>query len=167
MILLGCKYPSTFPIFFAKAILKVNLKGNCESWRPFGLKSFCGVWGLTWEIFLHRTEGNVCLLSDSNVGLSGSLKPTSGYDYYEMTERSINCRDMFVCNNQKCVNQSRVCDGKNDCGDRSDENVCTAQNLDYAIRLAGSNSSNEGRVEVKGMWYQKIKCFCIERNICF
>lgn len=66
-----------------------------------------------------------------------------------MRDQSIDCEDMFVCANQKCVNRTKVCDGKNDCLDRSDEKVCTMQNLDYEIRLAGANSSHEGRVEVK------------------
>lgn len=39
----------------------------------------------------------------------------------------LTCGDsMFECNNQHCILFSRVCDGKNDCGDNSDESeqVC-------------------------------------------
>lgn len=43
------------------------------------------------------------------------------------------------------------CDWHNDCGDRSDEIKCTSAMMGYEIRLAGGNTSNEGRVEVKGI----------------
>jgi len=91
----------------------------------------------------------VCLLSDSNIGLTGALNPDKQFDYYEMRERSVDCDNMYICDNHKCINQSQVCDGKNDCHDRSDESVCTVENLDYGIRLAGANDSHEGRIEVK------------------
>lgn len=103
-------------------------------------------------IFCFRSNGNVCLLSNSNIGLTGALKPDKQFDYYEMRERSMNCNDMYICNNHKCINQTQVCDGKNDCDDRSDENICTAENLDYDIRLAGANNSYEGRIEVKSKY---------------
>lgn len=89
------------------------------------------------------------MLSDSNIGLTGALKLDKQFDYYEMRERSLNCGNMYICNNHKCINQTQVCDGKNNCGDRSDESICTADNLDYDIRLAGANNNYEGRIEVK------------------
>ncbi|XP_076673301.1 uncharacterized protein LOC143371719 isoform X4 [Andrena cerasifolii] len=139
---------------------KQKLEGyDVEKWLNTPLKTCalrCKDADFTCRSFAHKAEENVCLLSDSNVGMTGSLKPDSEFDYYEMKERSLNCEGMYVCGNQKCVNQTQVCDGKNDCNDRSDENICTAENLNYGIRLAGSNNSHEGRIEVKvwGVWGQ-------------
>lgn len=90
------------------------------------------------------------------MGLTGALKPTKEFDYYEMKERSIKCDNMFICGNRKCINQTLVCNGKNDCNDRTDENICTVENLDYAIRLAGSDNFDEGRIEVKSKYAKLI-----------
>ncbi|XP_017796224.1 PREDICTED: uncharacterized protein LOC108577555 [Habropoda laboriosa] len=139
---------------------KHKLEGHdVQKWLNTPLKTCafrCKEADFTCRSFSHKAAGNVCFLSDSNVGTTGSLKPNKEYDYYEMKERSMNCEGMFVCGNGKCINQSQVCNGKNDCNDRSDENICTVENLDYAIRLAGSEDDSEGRVEVKilGVWGQ-------------
>ncbi|XP_014478092.1 PREDICTED: uncharacterized protein LOC106746246 isoform X2 [Dinoponera quadriceps] len=132
---------------------------DVEKWLNTPLKTCalrCKEADFTCRSFNHKAEGNICLLSDSNIGSTGALKSDRQFDYYEMTERSVNCDGMYICNNRKCINQSQVCNGKNDCNDRSDESICTAENLDYEIRLAGTNSSHEGRVEVKvlGHWGQ-------------
>ncbi|CAB4006010.1 deleted in malignant brain tumors 1 -like, partial [Paramuricea clavata] len=57
----------------------------------------------------------------------------------------------FQCRNGRCINESRICDKNNDCGDDSDElrSICPG----IHVRLVG-NSNNAGRVEVyyKGTW---------------
>ncbi|KAL6449111.1 hypothetical protein ACFW04_000663 [Cataglyphis niger] len=139
---------------------KHKLEGyDVEKWLNTPLKTCalrCKEADFTCRSFNHKSDGNVCLLSNSNIGLTGALKSDKQFDYYEMRERSMNCSGMYICNNHKCINQTQVCDGKNDCDDRSDENVCTAENLGYDIRLAGANNSYEGRIEVKilGHWGQ-------------
>lgn len=50
----------------------------------------------------------MCLLSDSNVGLSGSLVAEEGWDYYEVKLLSVKCDDKFQCDNGKCINISLV-----------------------------------------------------------
>jgi len=91
------------------------------------------------------------VLCDSNRGLSGGVVASRGSTYYERKEYAVNCTGRYECANGKCINETVVCDGRNDCGDRSDEVVCQAQ-LDFQIRLAGSNVTNEGRIEVKGIY---------------
>ncbi|XP_011881077.1 PREDICTED: uncharacterized protein LOC105569323 isoform X2 [Vollenhovia emeryi] len=132
---------------------KHKLEGyDMEKWLNTPLKTCalrCKEADFTCRSFNHKSDGNVCLLSNSNIGLTGALKPDKEFDYYEMKERSVNCDGMYICNNHKCINQTKVCDGKNDCNDRSDESICTAENFGYDIRLAGANNSYEGRIEVK------------------
>ncbi|XP_066599754.1 uncharacterized protein teq isoform X2 [Prorops nasuta] len=143
-----------------KKSAKQRLTGyDVEKWLNTPLKTCalrCKEADFTCRSFAHKAEGNVCLLSDSNVGMTGALEFSKDFNYYEMKDRSINCDGMFVCGNRKCINQTQVCDGKNDCHDRTDESLCTVENLDYDIRLAGAESTSEGRVEVKilGVWGQ-------------
>ncbi|XP_067647442.1 uncharacterized protein teq isoform X2 [Eurosta solidaginis] len=58
----------------------------------------------------------------------------------------------FDCGNGKCVKSFEVCNGINNCGNRKDEEDC--KHLGYEVRLAGGESPNMGRIEVKilGKW---------------
>ncbi|KAF7990581.1 hypothetical protein HCN44_000386 [Aphidius gifuensis] len=132
---------------------------DVEKWMymlPDACALRCKEVNFTCRSFSHKSEDNTCLLSSDNLGTTGALKADADYTYFEMSSRAINCDRKFICDNKKCINQTEVCDGKNNCGDRSDENICTAENLDYGIRLGGSDNKYEGRVEVKvfGHWGQ-------------
>ena len=100
-------------------------------------------------LFYFRRNRNICYLSEKNIGMTGALLSSDDDDYFEMIDYRTDCSNMFVCQNKKCIHHIQVCNGKNDCLDRSDENVCTVKNLDYELRLSGTNLSYEGRLEVK------------------
>ncbi|XP_054258708.1 uncharacterized protein LOC128983440 [Macrosteles quadrilineatus] len=109
----------------------------------------------TCRSFAHLGKDQVCLLSDANIEMTGKLSTNQpDWEYYERISESINCTNMFQCANGKCIPKQSTCNGKNDCGDRSDERNCSAANLGYEIRLGGSNKKNEGRIEIKilGEW---------------
>ncbi|XP_039962936.1 uncharacterized protein LOC120776390 isoform X3 [Bactrocera tryoni] len=68
----------------------------------------------------------------------------------DVRREDINCQ--FDCGNGNCVKSHEVCNGVNNCGNRKDEEDC--KHLGYEVRLAGGESSNMGRIEVKvlGKW---------------
>ena len=42
----------------------------------------------------------------------------------------------FRCSNKRCVQSSKVCDGKNDCLDNSDEKEgCNGRDADYELHI--------------------------------
>lgn len=50
----------------------------------------------------------MCILSDSNIGLSGNLVAEEGWNYYEVKSLSVKCDNNFQCDNGKCINTSLV-----------------------------------------------------------
>ena len=43
-------------------------------------------------------------------------------DSFKITTAGFGCpKDSFTCSNEKCIPKSLTCDGKNDCGDNTDE----------------------------------------------
>ncbi|XP_026679374.1 uncharacterized protein LOC103509181 [Diaphorina citri] len=104
----------------------------------------------------HLIKDQTCFLSDQNIGTSGALSVNQpNWDYYELNAKSINCAGKFVCQNGKCIEKSDMCNGFNNCGDRSDEMSCPHLELGYKIRLtSGTNMTHLGRVEIRvfGEW---------------
>ena len=63
---------------------------------------------------------------------------------------STTCDRELKCDNGKCLRTIHErCDGKNDCGDNSDEKKTCQTTPDLRIRLVGGRSDNEGRIEVR------------------
>ena len=92
------------------------------------------------------------LFSEDNIGSTGALRPDADWDYYELTTETAVCPPELQCPNGKCLTESQVCDGKDDCGDKHDESACR-QRPDLRLRLVGGRSRAEGRLEVKAFDY--------------
>jgi len=80
-----------------------------------------------------------------------SLVEDPEWDYYlkREVESEFSCDQDLLCDNGVCLTSSDAfCDGKNDCGDNSDEKNCS-KSYNFQIKLVGGRSKNEGTIEVK------------------
>ncbi|XP_071446908.1 uncharacterized protein [Hetaerina americana] len=108
--------------------------------------------------FSYHLKDQQCLLVAGNKSGGYLSQPeferTLGWDHYELLPPTVNCRGMFHCKNGTCIDSNKVCNGFNDCGDRSDEVNCSSDAVGFSLRLVGGNVSHEGRIEVKafGRW---------------
>ena len=101
----------------------------------------------TCRSFNYNKDRRLCTLSEDNIGSSGMLKNDDvdqTWDYFERMDTKIICNTN--CTNGKCLTEGLMCDGKNDCGDNSDEMFCSTQpNLQVRIVDVNGNPSNEGK----------------------
>ncbi|CAG0882026.1 unnamed protein product [Cyprideis torosa] len=102
--------------------------------------------------FSYKPSDRVCVLSDQNEGTSGAVVEDQRFFFYERKEFVIDCRKGFVCSNKKCIKKDEVCNGKQDCGDESDEVDCEIPEVE--VRLVGGMKPSEGTIEIKayGDW---------------
>ena len=100
----------------------------------------------TCRSFNYNKGQRLCTLSEDNIGSSGMLANDDidqTWNYFERIDTKIVCNTN--CTNGKCLKEGLMCDGKDDCGDNSDEMFCQTQpNLQVRIVDIQGNPSNEG-----------------------
>ncbi|XP_072043432.1 fibropellin-3-like [Amphiura filiformis] len=66
-------------------------------------------------------------------------------------------RNSFLCNNARCIKASRVCDGRNHCGDGSDELNCDCEYPCYNGRCIPERYVCDGKNQC-GDWTDELNC---------
>ena len=98
----------------------------------------------------HKTK-QLCTLSEDNIGSSGRLindYVDRNWNYFERSDERFICE--ATCSNGKCLQQPLICDGKNDCGDNSDELSClTGPNLAVRIIDVRGRNGSEGKFSLR------------------
>ena len=109
----------------------------------------------TCRSFNYNKIDQLCTLSEDNIGSSGRLQNDNieqSWDYFERFDEQILCDTK--CGNGKCLNWGLICDGKNDCGDHSDEDSCTQPNLLVRIVAVDGSIRNEGKYLSANCWHK-------------
>lgn len=109
--------------------------------------------GFVCRSFNYHAGKRLCTLSEDNVGTAGRLEGDRQWDHYELRSQRVTCNETLRCPSGKCLEDgARLCDGKDDCGDKHDERDCDAR-PNVRLRLAGGRANNEGRVEIAAFHY--------------
>ncbi|XP_076441683.1 neurotrypsin-like [Babylonia areolata] len=97
--------------------------------------------------FLYNEDERQCQLLDDSDETPVHLLPSEHHSYFLITSEAVNCTGKFRCKNDRCIEAEKRCNGRDDCGDMSDELHCATSPLPMKVRLVGGEE-NSGRVEV-------------------
>ncbi|XP_025096525.1 uncharacterized protein LOC112565332 [Pomacea canaliculata] len=97
--------------------------------------------------YIYNKVQRRCQLLDERNITTRLLIPSKHDNYYSLLSMTASCVGGYRCGNVRCVHNSRVCDGNDDCGDKSDEEQCDATPPPMVVRLA-DGEEHSGRVEV-------------------
>ncbi|CAL4061058.1 unnamed protein product, partial [Meganyctiphanes norvegica] len=104
------------------------------------------------KAFIFHQQTKKCSLSSNDIVMSGVISSIQE-TVYEHKFRRGSCTGRHTCHNQRCVSKTDLCNGRDDCGDNSDESSCRKQ-IKYETRLIGGKLPNEGNIQilVNGAW---------------
>ncbi|KAK3090315.1 hypothetical protein FSP39_010872, partial [Pinctada imbricata] len=153
----GCDYK--LPLFNVTRNTVLTFVANAEyETIPIEL---CARYCVESTTFVCRSFGYViggreCFLSDLNSeSPNAKIRSSSRFDLYELKTQMHGCSTGYRCNNSKCIERNLTCNGRDDCGDLSDEQNCVSQTPPpLLIRLVDGDNDYSGRVELNyyGEW---------------